>query len=823
MEISRAAVAAAVAAAVMVGGAVEVDFNSPDLTKLAPGSVKVLKPGAITLVENGKAKMPIVVRGKGKRNRSGVWYFGATPSATAAAQWLADAIEEMTGAEMPIVFVEAGKPVPPGPALYVGEEFAAAAGIKVAGLKGPSLYDFGTPADRRVTDATDEHFRVVSKDGSVYFAGKADFAIYDFAERVLGVREYWGSTEGGRSVVKTDRIVLPEIDYSDKPVFKRREFWPHFQDEYGSVWRSGNSHETRFDSHVPYTWWKDTNTNYAVTRPEIFELTSEGKRPMGPMLCYSNPKTLETYIERIEAHIDGEMKSGGICVPERKTVIVTQADSDIMCQCEGCRKLYDESMGPSGNASRIIWGHFTRRLSDYMAKAHPGWTVAFVPYLNDCEVPKDLTFPAKNAEAKLCIMPGLAMLRGPETRSKWMSLIREWKRATGRPIMTCEYLCWPSEWCSAPYLFGHVAQDYLRDLKGDIVGSFVNGGPRRSRLPERLSLSIYIWMRALWNPEFDVEKVYDVFAERMFGAGAAPMRKLIAMQEAGWMRPWGSESLSAKNIHEISYPRKDVAEMRRLFAEAKRLAAGDALSLKRIEWYEQGFLAFFKESDDMASSAALEPTRIQKVATNPVVDGKLDDAVWAKATPYRFIPGRDKNVKELTFPTELRLVWTPHGGITIGYRCVEPLAGDEEIRKRIRAKAACEMLDMFLDVSGKGDGHYCQVFMDDAAEALYYTDEGKWAVDGIKQATWFGKGEWSAEIYIPFEAIAKFPGADYPTGTSSEGKYWLGNFHRRHMWDIALPKEQQRPCAKMEISRRYTRYTYWNKDPAAFGKLMFVE
>ena len=256
-----------------------------------------------------------------------------------------------------------------------------------------------------------------------------------------------------------------------------------------------------------------------------------------------------------------------------------------------------------------------------LAKAHPDYEISFSPYLNTCDLPEGLTFPAKNAECSLCTMPGLALLKDEGVRAHEEKLMRDWAAATGRPVRSWDYICWPAEFCSAPYVFGKVAQDHYRRLRPYTVGSFING---TGTPPEkRLFLSAYVWVRSMWNPEFDLNALYDTFAARMFAAGAKPMREIIRMQEDGWMRPWGAGQISNKNIYEISYPRKDVLRMQELFAEAKALAKGDALALRRIAKYEACFTDFFRESEDLANGTALEPTLIQKVASDPAVDGRI--------------------------------------------------------------------------------------------------------------------------------------------------------------------------------------------------------
>ena len=780
-------------AGILLAGCTPEEFHAADLPRLKPERVKKLEFGKIPWIVDGKALLPIVRKGKPKDDN---WVYWSRFTINSAG-WLRSAVKEMTGVEPPLVRVADGEPLPEGPALFIGDEFAKAAGIEVP-------------------DRKQHEFRVVSKNGSIYFCGREDYAVYDFGERVLGIRQYWATADGGRSVLKTPTIILPELDYSDAPVYAKRDFWPYeYKHDWFYVWKGGNCHRPVFHCHVPHAWHTDTNFNYKVTRPEIFELTRDGRRAASPMLCYSNTKTFETYIERMEMELAGGPKSGLMDGPT-KTITIQQWDANIDCQCEDCKRNYDEKLGLSGNASRLFYA-FVRKVSDYVAEHHPEMMVMIAPYMNTCDVPEGLTFPAKNVEALVCAMPGFAMLKEPSVREHEIDLVLAWEKACGRPVTVCQYSCWPADYCSAPFVFGHLANDYFRRMHGHIVGSFGNGP-----YPEnRLVLSAYVWVRSMWNFDFDVEKAYDVFAERMFGAGAAAMRRVIAMQERGWMRKWPVAQVAAKSIHKISYPRAEVEEMERLFAEAKAACAGDELSLKRIAWYEKGFTEFFKESADFASGTALEPTLIQKVASDPIIDGKLDDAAWKAAKVYPLVAAKNAT-NEVRFATDVRMVWTPNG-VSIGYRGDEPHASDKEYVKKCRAKDDFARHDTFLDFTGAGNGGYHQIYAHDNGTTEFYTHGPSWDGKGVKTAWHFGEKEVCLEIFIPAATIRAVEGAQYPSGTSADGKFWLGNLHRERCCGANLPKAERREERPYENTRRYTRGSIWGKDPAAFGKLQFVE
>ena len=790
------------------------DIRAKDLTALK--NVRNAGGRAIVAVRGNEAVMPIVC------GEDGVW----------AAGQLQDTIFEMTGAKPAVIREKVGIPVTNAPAFYVGKTTAAVN----AGVVAPSDHP--------------EAFRVTAKGGSFYFVGKADHAVVDWCERGLGARYYWPEAVStnkiyGKCVVKTDGLAVRPVDYDDRPVFGYRENWPYG----GNIWnrwgKGGNSHRGGVSVHAPHGWWKETN---ALDHVEIFALSADGKRPTSPLLCYGNPKTVEYYEQRTEEGIraydaylaarekadpkeKGKIKfkdpSGGILNYAKKVVTISQWDCGVYCACEHCKKLYDPKLGSSGSGSPIIWGFFTKRYAQWLKVNHPDWKISILPYVNTCDVPPDPNDPSKplslreegNVEAMLCTMPGLAMLKNAECKKHEEDLIRQWVKCTGNPVLNWHYSCWPAEFTSAPFVYGETIRKHYKDMEKDLVGTFINGG---YDMP-RLQLSGYVWMRCLWNPNVDVKAVYDGFAARMFGKAAGPMRELVAMQEAGWNRQWGSNMCSTKNIHQISYPRKEVLKMAALLDEAQRLARGDEKVLARLAWYRSGFAKFLKESEETASGTAFVPFNMKKAAQPPKIDGKLDDPCWTTAEGRALVAARDLKNPKPKYATEVKAVWYPgaEGGVTFSFRCEEPATA--AMKEGVMGDPwGQDNTEIFLDVSGSGDGHFYQIVTDGTGRYFTPTDGIGWKPKGLKTGVHIGNGEWSMEVFVPFADLMGFPKVQLPT-TSANGVTWTGNFNRWRVGDMKLPKEQRAEGSKNDWSRLFTRGNFWNKDPAAFGEFKFVE
>ena len=786
-------------------------LDPPDLTRIAR-------------FDRPKSKGAVIAKGKYPQLPIVLTVNHATRPAAA---YLQKVIFEMTGAKLRLIEENTNNPKTVwtnAPAIFIGDTLA----VKAAGLGHAGRVTLPAGEDAKPQFGTEaERFRVLVKDGSVYLIGNAPhLAVYDFCERALGVRQYWDEKSGGRSVIKQEGLSMYPIDWTDAPQFDYRDLWPYEHMEWTRLWKGGGAHGVCHHVHAPHNWTRDPAFNYLETRPEIFALQDDGKRGAMCLLCYSNPKTLETYLERIDAAIaaNDNQAAGGIVDLRTKIITVSQADIAVYCNCERCQALKKKSGLPSDSFSEVLWGDFTRKLAGIAKTKYPGWTISILPYKNTTYIPKDLDLTAEgNVECYLCTMPGLALLKDKQTQLEEENLIREWHKRTGRKVLNWHYIIWPHIFTSAPYLFGETIQGHYRRLKNDICGSFLNGRYDH----QKLALSAYVWVRTLWNTEYNLQAIYDTFATRMFGAAAQPMREIVRMQEAGWNRQWKVSRISNKNIYGVSYPREDVLKMIELFAEAKRLASGDELLLKRIEWYEKGFQQFFKESEEYASGAAFPPLMMQKVSQKPKIDGVLDDDCWKLCEERTFVKAALDKATGKPVPAEVqthvKAVWTPFG-VTIGIKCDEPLG-----------KMVCDdgptgnywvndAIDTFIDFGGES-GTTCHLMLNASGKLEKMIDRvgstQPWEAQNVEYKVHVGDDSWSLELYLPYaDMLGHFNEVQKPT--TSGGMFWTGNFNRLRVAAKDQPLDKRIKFVK-EHTRLNTRGSGYNRNTDAFSQLFFKE
>ncbi len=754
----------------------------------APGLAKDLNPvtvkqapahAPVVLVENGQAKATLCLMG------------GASARAVDELQ---ACIEAATGVKLPV----SNGALVDGPAVVIGACPEAAA----LGLDGAKLPVEGFA----IKTAPDRVFIVGNGAGNAW-------GVYEFAERVVGARWYWPPQNAGRSVPQSPSLSAPSLWIEDAPAFRKRELWPTFggggpNGELSTLHhalRMGNSWPVSLQVHAPHQWGK----LYGKVYPEVMQKRKDGSRD-DKMLCYGNAKTLALHLEVLSRVFDkGETLADGDLGIIGDAITVSPWDAGIACYCDDCRALWDPAAGGLGEASKLI-GTFVANLGREVKKRWPGKTVIYLPYVNYTLAPKGITFP-DNVEAQLCGMHGLALYKEPTVFQIYQDNIDAWRKLTNRKVQTWDYACWPEESTKACYLYPHVVQTYYRANRDKIVGTFING--TTDHWP-RSHLSLYAWLKCLWNPEFDVDAAMDAFTVRMFGPAAKPMRELVRLQCDNWEKSrWPDGQFSAKAVYTDSFPKPVIEKMKALLVDARAKIGNDPVLTQRLDYYERPFADFYAEYEIVIEGKGVRPLVAKKVAETPTVDGKLDEALWGKAAETTF----RRHVKngedaEPTFSTWVKAVWTADG-ITFGLRCSEPNPDNLKVDNTNRDDGTLwfqDCVEIFLDPSGKGGGPVAQLLIT-AGGGLFdaWAGDSGWTCEGLKFAKATGDGFWSMEVHVPLAAL---PGALAPaTGVS-----WSGQFTR-------FRNDEGKAVKGSQASKMNAKYGGFNSNTADFAPIRFEE
>jgi hypothetical protein len=734
---------------------------------------------------------------------------------TDAAQMLQRFIRAATGATLPIT-TSATADV----AIVLGDCPAAAA----AGLESAKL----PPEGLAIKTAPGRVFIVGRNDGKD--ANGLEWGVYEFLERYVGVRWYFppaveNGPDIGQDIPKRNKLVVPAVWLEDAPVFRMRELWPACANSWAGTGvsmgplqrfnRSANSWPVQLVVHSP-NWSK--RPEIVKDRPEVFQMKKDGSR-QHEVLCYGNARTLETYLEGIQAFLD--KKPSYVPITANRAITVSPADVELACYCPDCRKLWDDNGGASGGASKIM-ATFVDKLAIEVKKRWPneGFTIIFLPYLNYTAAPDGFKFP-DNVEVQICGMPGMACLKEPAIRDGEQANIDKWQVISGRKVQTWLYDCWPANKTKAAYQYPHVVRDFYKANRDKVIGSFVNG--EYNHWP-RQHISLYCWQKVLWNPDYNVDAAMDAFCTRMFGPASATMRQLLALQTDGWEKSkWPGGRFSPKGIYEVSFPPATVETMRKLIAKAQAEAKADTLVTTRLNYYYEGGLKdFFTEADAM-SGKGLKPLLVQKVGENPVIDGQLDDPAWARATPVSFVQATGKEQGQPPkYPTSVQALWTSEG-VTFGFRMSEPTPDLLETKNGGHDNGEIwwdDCIELFLDVTGKREGQYYQFIIN--PDGNYWDSKGgdtTWECKGVQMKTFRGKDFWSMEVFVPYAA---FPEGLKPGSVSSAA--WAGNFTRHRVADQGPNSTKPKQAGSVaEYQRMNTLGSAVSANQADFSPIRFIE
>jgi uncharacterized protein DUF4838 len=230
-------------------------------------------------------------------------------------------------------------------------------------------------------------------------------------------------------------------------------------------------------------------------------------------------------------------------------------------------------------------------------------------------------------------------------------------------------------------------------------------------------------------------------------------------------------------------------------------------------------LAQYKEYH---SGSGLRPLVAQKVGENPKLDGKLDDAVWQRATANEFVRGWDKKQSKTTYPTTIRAVWTPDG-ITFGFHMHEPTP--DLLERGLKGHDDSMLwwddnIELLFDPSGRNEGEFFQFIINsNNAVAEARGKDFSQNYPEVKSAVHIGADFWSLEVCVPYSVL---PGTVKPA--SGSNTVWFGNFTRHRVADQGLkPKVGRQQNSQREYQRMNTTYAGPSNNLSDFAPIQFRE
>ena len=229
--------------------------------------------------------------------------------------------------------------------------------------------------------------------------------VYDFLERVAGVRFYFPDDELGVIVPKRARLAVPEGLSVVKPDYLLRD--PYFAGD-------GQWHVASCDGMNPKTahWLRLRLASTSIpcchgsrdfkyierfgkTHPEYLALKKDGSRWTDPkshfapyQYCWTNPGFREELYQDVKAYLTGQpassrgLKGWGPNCRHGKWVDIMPDDSFQGCWCENCQKAYTRHKDgrlEEQYAAEMIWG-YAREIGERLIREGVKGSIVMMSY-----------------------------------------------------------------------------------------------------------------------------------------------------------------------------------------------------------------------------------------------------------------------------------------------------------------------------------------------------------------------------------------------------------------------------------------------------------
>lgn len=424
---------------------------------------------------------------------------GATPAERHAAEELAAALRQITGAafesrELSDNAPEASIVVGPGP--LAAKLFPD---VELSGFGG-------------------EEYLIRTRGGRLLLAGGRPrgtlYAVHRFLQDELGVRYYtpWFTRHPERA-----SLSVGALDVRGKPAFEYRDpFWfPAFDGDWaarnGSVSQSARLKE----KHGGQTIYKGfVHTFYPLvppdphfkTHPEWFSLVTGKRVAENAQLCTTDPQLRDFIVERVKAWLRE--------TPEANIISVSQNDHAGACECPRCAAVDEREGSPAGSLLELV-----NYVAEKIEPEFPNVLVDTLAYQYTRKAPKSLR-PRHNVIIRLCsIECNFAKPLEDPTNDLFARDIRDWRRLTDR-LYVWDYTADFSHYL-LPYPNYHVLGPNVRFFhRNGVVGLFEQGA-YQAFSSEMSEMRAWVLAQLLWNPYQDDRKLIREFVEAYYGKPSA--------------------------------------------------------------------------------------------------------------------------------------------------------------------------------------------------------------------------------------------------------------------------------------------------------------
>lgn len=328
------------------------------------------------------------------------------------------------------------------------------------------------------------------------------YAVYDFLERVIGVRYYTPEYE----YIPFDanlKISFEEYQYIPKITYREILYFDYssgdFAEKHKMTSRDKRDETWGFWCHSFETLC-DPNI-YFEEHPEYFALREGIRVKEGSQLCLSNPEVLNVVVKNLKKHIEKN--------PHAKYWSVSQNDNSAYCMCEDCKKLDDIDGGPIGSLLTFV---------NNVAKEFPDKIISTLAYWYSRKAPLK-TRPTENVHIMLCNIEANrgTPIETDEKNSGSKQELLDWKEICNN-VFLWDYCIQFKNLCS-PFPNLRIIAPNIKFFAENNVTSLFSQANREIE-GEFAALRGYLLAKLMWNPYADTNTIIEDFCYGYYkGAG----------------------------------------------------------------------------------------------------------------------------------------------------------------------------------------------------------------------------------------------------------------------------------------------------------------
>ena len=458
--------------------------------------IETLLAGGFLMSQSSFAQVQLV---KNSKPTSRIVVAGSDSTDMKAASLLQDFIQEVSGAQIPIV----------------KNTTAKKNDIAIGTAANPTLASNNSITNQLKEDG----FLISTNDGVLRILSGGDkgsiYAVVTLLENELGI-QYFGENE--YNAPKQQTIEIPKLEIIDNPAFRYRQSQNYAMgtDPIYKLWyRLEEPNEVFAGGYWVHTFDRLLPSEiYGESHPEYYSYFN-GKRHPGKasQWCLSNDEVFEIVSQRLDSIFKAN--------PGKNLISVSQNDGNYTnCQCPQCKAIDEKEGALSGS---VI--HFLNKL----ATRFPDKEFSTLAYLYTMNPPQHVK-PLPNVNIMLCDIDCMREvgLTENKTGKEFVKALEGWS-AISDNLFIWDYGINFDNYV-APFPNLHILKDNIKLFKkNNATMHFSQIASNRGG--DFAELRTYLVSKLMWNPELDTDSLTQNFLQGYYGDAAPAIYKYIRLME----------------------------------------------------------------------------------------------------------------------------------------------------------------------------------------------------------------------------------------------------------------------------------------------------